>query len=435
MKNDRFSGANVRKKEYKNEVKNFDRRTRKKSQILKSRRGYSDLRLDKRQKEEITKLLKERVESQKKKMGSKIQMLFKEAHMNDNNNNNSNNNISNAIASNSTRIYDRNRTNDSNLSNALDKLLQSPKESIHICKQLGFLEYEPTRQQVKQLRKKWKKERRHNKNKKSIESIESIESEDSEDNKETEFDPGFDQTTQKTYASSSQVFRSYNSTLHEMERERIQQIFKDCDPNTFNMNNVDMFVRLSFKHVRLLQSLILNALFQIPHLTKIKMCNCCITDDFFIRLLNALHLPQNHGHQISELWLDSNTIGNKGFYALMDFLKNDSQIRVIKLACNRAVIHTQVCDQFLTVLEKNHTLIKFEFAFRFIQQRDKLQKIMWRNWSKMREEKQKTSLSSTPSSSSSSNSSNSSSSSSSRSRSTLSRYQYNRVVQPKAKLS
>ena len=92
-----------------------------------------------------------------------------------------------------------------------------------------------------------------------------------------------------------------------------------------------------------------------------------------------------NGCNLEELWFDSNPIGNNGIRSLCKLIIssnnniNISNIKVIKLQCNKIDIHTKVCNELILSLQTNYNILKFSFDFRHIHDKDRLQKILWRN--------------------------------------------------------
>ncbi|ETO27665.1 hypothetical protein RFI_09467 [Reticulomyxa filosa] len=158
------------------------------------------------------------------------------------------------------------------------------------------------------------------------------------------------------------------------------------DWDLLEMNNSNIFLLLDDKNRQLLQKIIAKAMVSIPTLTQVQMSNCGV-DDFFLQCIvqNILSCDENKTDiNISELWMPSNPIGDAGILQLCELVKHFEKLKVVKLQNNRKDISTKVCATLCDALEANHNIVKFEFRFRHFQERDRLDKVLWRNQERLR---------------------------------------------------
>ncbi|ETO10337.1 hypothetical protein RFI_27041, partial [Reticulomyxa filosa] len=407
----------------------FEERMRQDSIRLKNTRGYHNLSIDQTQKSKAQSLLQERIESQKNKVKSnKVLLAFDGLNGNVDDNHNDNSQLAFAHGyvdpdqlrmskikpTNSALLLshlERPTTESNALQQKLQQLLSTPEKAldkknqrytqmIEIVNELGFLVYEPSRKEIRKLRREERRRRKLHSNKNRSSTTDS----ESESGTDTESDidlHGSDAESQKSESTPLDV----DSLAFDMSH-----YFADKPPNTFNMNNQDIMVEVSSKNRGLLQSIIARAIVDCKSLQFVKMCNALV-DDVFLEKVSSLFLYvylyvyakkkkkstyiicnelsswRAQDSNICELWLDSNVIGDAGIQHLSRFIATNSQITAIKLQCNKCNIHTNVCEELLKALEMNHCILKFEFEFRHIQHRDKLQKILWRNWALLRQQR------------------------------------------------
>merc|ERR1712154_215772 len=113
-------------------------------------------------------------------------------------------------------------------------------------------------------------------------------------------------------------------------------------------------------------------------LSQVSMCNANVGDGFLGKLLDKLSESEENG--VTELWLESNPIGDEGIKRLAGFLESDTRIEVVKMYNNKKTISTAVLNLLLDALGKNQTVTKFVFdGFRFQHQKDRKEKYLRRN--------------------------------------------------------
>lgn len=79
-----------------------------------------------------------------------------------------------------------------------------------------------------------------------------------------------------------------------------------------------------------------------------------------------------------------------GFEAMAEFIAVDNNIKVFKLAANRADISTSVLNKLVDSIEKNEKIVKFIFGgWRLQQHKDRVEKAIRRNSEKARKERLK----------------------------------------------
>ena len=153
---------------------------------------------------------------------------------------------------------------------------------------------------------------------------------------------------------------------------------------TLNMNNNNMMTRLLDEQKIKLMSLIAYSIVDrnIDNENKIErvtMCNSSIEDKLMMEFMRIL-CENKDDIYMTELWLESNKIGNDGMDGLCKLIElNLDCLTVIKLYNNKKDVSTSTCNQMIESLDKNDKIIKFTFEFRLQQQKDKLAKILKRN--------------------------------------------------------
>ena len=152
---------------------------------------------------------------------------------------------------------------------------------------------------------------------------------------------------------------------------------------TLNMNNNNMMTRLLDEQKIKLMSLIAYSIVDNNNdndkIERVTMCNSSIEDKLMMELMKIL-CENKDDINMTDLWLESNRIGNDGMNGLCKLIElNLDCLIVIKLYNNKKDVSTAVCNQMLESLEKNDKIIKFTFEFRLQQQKDKLAKILKRN--------------------------------------------------------
>ena len=164
-----------------------------------------------------------------------------------------------------------------------------------------------------------------------------------------------------------------------IEKEEEMNKEKEIKFEVLNMNNNNMMKKMSDKEKDNMENLICDALIKNEDLSQVQMCNADINDKFLIKILNKL-TNNTSTHNITELWLESNPISDKGIKDLAKFIENDNKIQIIKLYNNKKTISTQILNELLDSLSKNTTIIKFvEDSFRFQHQKDRKEKYLRRN--------------------------------------------------------
>ena len=151
---------------------------------------------------------------------------------------------------------------------------------------------------------------------------------------------------------------------------------------TLNMNNNNIMNRLLDDQKIKLMSLIGYSIVDKNEENKIErvtICNASIEDKLMMEFMKIL-CENKHDIYMTELWLESNKIGDDGMNGLCKLIElNLDCLIVIKLYNNKKDVSTSVCNKMIDSLEKNDKIIKFTFEFRLQQQKDKLAKILKRN--------------------------------------------------------
>merc|ERR1712113_757114 len=132
-----------------------------------------------------------------------------------------------------------------------------------------------------------------------------------------------------------------------------------------------MMKKMSESEKNSMENIICDSLVKNTDLKQVQMCNADINDKFLKKILDKLSQNKDT-HNIKELWLESNPIGDEGMKYLAEFLANDNKIEIIKLYNNKKTISTQMLNELLDGLKQNETIVKFVFdGFRFQHQKDK----------------------------------------------------------------
>jgi len=146
-----------------------------------------------------------------------------------------------------------------------------------------------------------------------------------------------------------------------------------------NMNNNAMMSKMSDTERGNMEDLIVNAMVKQEGLQQVQMCNANVNDHFLGKILAKLS-DHREDHQVKELWMESNPIGDEGMKQLAQFMESDDRIETVKLYNNKKTISTKVLNQLLDALSNNETITKFVFdGFRFQHQRDRKEKYLRRN--------------------------------------------------------
>ncbi|ETO26136.1 hypothetical protein RFI_11001 [Reticulomyxa filosa] len=240
---------------------------------------------------------------------------------------------------------------------------------------MGLLIYEPSRKERRRMRQQEQQRRKRDSNIRL--------STDAGSDGDGERDSDID------YYESEEEEESISNTTLGVESfgDGTTAYFRNQPPNTLNMNNQTFMAQIPPSYRSLLQSVIARAIADCKTLKFIKMCNALVDDAFLEKICNELISQRAKDSSITELWLDLNSIGDAGMMSLSQFILSNNRITIMKLQQNKCVISNNVCEGLLKALEMNHSIIKFEFDFKLIQHRDKLQKIMWRNWGHLHQQR------------------------------------------------
>mmetsp|Transcript_50681 Transcript_50681/g.84280 ORF Transcript_50681/g.84280 Transcript_50681/m.84280 type:complete len:424 (+) Transcript_50681:43-1314(+) len=172
--------------------------------------------------------------------------------------------------------------------------------------------------------------------------------------------------------SSASASSSAKAAAAEQEEE-------SAPLEVLNMNNNVMMKKMSEKEKENMENLICDSMVRNKELKQVQMCNADIGNDFLMKILEKL-TDNREQHNVTELWLESNPIGDKGMSALAQFIASDDKITIIKLYSNKKTISTPVLNELIDAMEKNETILKFVFdGFRFQHQKDKKEKYLRRN--------------------------------------------------------
>ena len=110
---------------------------------------------------------------------------------------------------------------------------------------------------------------------------------------------------------------------------------------------------------------------------------------FLGKILEKLAVHREE-HNVKELWLESNPIGDEGMKSMARFIENDDRIETVKLFNNKKTISTKVLNEVLSALANNTTITKFVFdGFRFQDQRDRKDRYLRRNQEMNRKKRKK----------------------------------------------
>ena len=201
-----------------------------------------------------------------------------------------------------------------------------------------------------------------------------------------------DQNTNNTKKKAKK--RTMNDLLKEATKEDARNITNGMglilseydhkekrDLNILNMNNNNIMTRLLDEQRKKLMSLIAYSIVDKngDQIERVTMCNAGIEDKLMTELMQIL-IQNAHNLHITELWLESNRIGNDGMNELCNLIElNLDCLQVIKLYNNKKDVSTTMCNLLIEALDKNEKIIKFTFEFRLQHQKDKLAKILKRN--------------------------------------------------------
>ena len=172
----------------------------------------------------------------------------------------------------------------------------------------------------------------------------------------------------------------FGKSSEEKEEKKEEQAEEKAEAKeVLNMNNNAMMKKMSDSEKENLQNLICEALVKNEELKQVQMCNADISDAFLAKILGKL-AGSRAEHKVTELWLESNPIGDEGMKCLAEFIAADDRIQIVKLFNNKKTISTQVLNELLDALGKNTTITKFVFdGFRFQHQRGRKEKYLRRN--------------------------------------------------------
>merc|ERR1712129_524296 len=159
-------------------------------------------------------------------------------------------------------------------------------------------------------------------------------------------------------------------------KNREENVKEEDAMSVLNMNNNAMMNKMTENEKENMQNIVCDALIKTEELKQVQMCNAGLDDTFLTKILDKLSKNKSE-HNVTELWLESNPIGDEGMQALAEFMRNDDKICVVKLYNNKKTISTKVLEELLDALKENKTIVKFVFdGFRFIEQKDKLSKCL-----------------------------------------------------------
>eukprot|EP01084_Bolivina_argentea_P067148 122353_1 len=106
-----------------------------------------------------------------------------------------------------------------------------------------------------------------------------------------------------------------------------------------NMNNNVMMKKMSAKEKENMENIICDSLVKNEDLKCVQMCNADVNDAFLEKILNKL-AENREKHHVTELWLESNPIGDSGMKCLASFMATDDKIQIVKLYNNKKTIST-----------------------------------------------------------------------------------------------
>ena len=182
-----------------------------------------------------------------------------------------------------------------------------------------------------------------------------------------------------------------NDATNNMNRENCFKVLRDLniltdDDTILNMNNCHILQTLTDSKRKSMRDILKYCIMDNPRLVSIQFANSQLTDEWFIN--DILPTIEIYSKLLTELILDSNKLTDKSIIELTKYvISNPPCLRVLKFGNLYNDITTPVIKQFLNALESNTQIIKLVMDTRFYDQRDKLQKILDRNWKRYAQER------------------------------------------------
>ena len=177
----------------------------------------------------------------------------------------------------------------------------------------------------------------------------------------------------------------------DMNRANCFKVLRDLnilqdDDTMINMNNCHILDTLTDSKRIEFKNVLKFCIEDNPRLVSLQFANTKLDDDWFIN--DLLPTITKHAHILTELLLDSNPLKDASIIALSEYIEsNPPCLRVLKVSNLYDDITTPAIKTFLNALEQNSQIIKVVMDLRFYDQKDKLKKILDRNWKRYAQEK------------------------------------------------
>ena len=176
-----------------------------------------------------------------------------------------------------------------------------------------------------------------------------------------------------------------------MNRSNCFKVLRDlhilCDDDTvINMNNCRVLESLTDSKRVAMKQVLKYCIMDNPRLVSMQFANSKLNDEWFIE--DILPAISENAKMLTELLLDSNPLKDASIKELTKYVaSNPPCLRVLKFKNLYNDITTEVISEFLKALDSNTQIIKVVMDWRFYDQRDKLQRILDRNWKRYAQER------------------------------------------------